>query len=280
MELKQLVMRVLAQSVDRRTLVRAGRFLSSTGRLEFGNEIESNGERMVQQVVARHYPRSKPLVVLDVGANCGDWAVPMVLDCRRHGRVDVQIHAFEPVSATREMLERRVAETNLRSSVIVVGNAVSDRVGTVEMAVVGAGCGTNAIQPDPKQQIEYIESVKCTTIDAYCEQNGIDEMALLKVDAEGHDLYVVKGAMRMLAGKKVRVVQFEYNHRWIFSRSYLKDMFELAETYGYRIGKVTTEAIEFYDAWHLETETFREANFVMCHSECTEWFQVIPWWNK
>ena len=70
------------------------------------------------------------------------------------------------------------------------------------------------------------ENVVTTTLDSYAEQSGVARFALVKIDAEGHDLAVLRGAHTLLAEHRIAVAQFEYNHRWILGRFYLRDAFE------------------------------------------------------
>jgi len=83
----------------------------------------------------------------------------------------------------------------------------------------------------------------------------------------------------MLEAHRIQVLQFEYNQRWIDSRHYLKDAFELLEPLGYKLGKITPRGIEFYPQWHFELETFREGNYLACLSEHVDLFPQIRWWN-
>jgi hypothetical protein len=90
---------------------------------------------------------------------------------------------------------------------------------------------------------------------------------------------VLQGAEQLLRSRRIGVVQFEYNHRWVHSRHFLKDAFDLAVPLGYDVGKVTPTALEFYPRWHFELETFREANFVLTTEATRQWFSQIAWWN-
>ena len=60
------------------------------------------------------------------------------------------------------------------------------------------------------------------------------------------------------------MAQFEYNHRWILGRFFLRDAFELVQAFGYRVGKLTPRGVEFYPGWDPELETFVEGNYVAC----------------
>ncbi len=35
-------------------------------------------------------------------------------------------------------------------------------------------------------------------MDAFCEENGVEQIAMLKLDVEGHELSVLRGSQRML----------------------------------------------------------------------------------
>lgn len=49
---------------------------------------------------------------------------------------------------------------------------------------------------------------KLSTLDEYCEENGIDSIEFLKIDTEGYDYRVLVGAERML--ERTKYIQFEY----------------------------------------------------------------------
>ncbi|HEX6912929.1 MAG TPA: hypothetical protein VF142_21145 [Longimicrobium sp.] len=59
--------------------------------------------------------------------------------------------------------------------------------------------------------------------------------------------------------------QFEYNHRWVYARHFLKDVFDLMRGMPYAVGKLTPAGVELYDDWHFELERFFENNFLVLH---------------
>ena len=54
------------------------------------------------------------------------------------------------------------------------------------------------------------------TAETYAEMRRIQRLHLVKCDAEGHDMEVLKGAESLFAKRKPDMWQFEYNHRWIW----------------------------------------------------------------
>ncbi len=259
----------------RRLLARAARALTNIARLDLGNDIGTNGELLVQKIVLSVIPRDSPLTIFDIGANVGEWTKPLIRSCNEMTAQNIQIHAFEPVSSTMRLLRTNIAD--MSSVVHLVNKAVSDTTGSTTMSIIADGAGTNALIPDPSQSIRSLETVATVTIDGYCEEQGIAAVALVKVDTEGHDLAVLRGAERMLSERAIGVIQFEYNWRWILQRAYLRDAFNLANTVGYNIGKVTRLGIEFYDMWNIELETFREGNYLFCRPDWVRRFPTVHW---
>ena len=117
------------------------------------------------------------------------------------------------------------------------------------------------------------------TLETYAGTAPLDHIWLLKIDAEGHDLAVVRGARELLAQQRVSVVQFEYNHRWIYGRFYLRDAFELLKPLGYSVGKLTPSGVEFYPEWDPDLETFVEGNYIAAAREVAGRLPSIRWWK-
>jgi FkbM family methyltransferase len=270
---RKTVVRGLWLAVGRRNLVRLSRALTMEARLDVANDMAGNGERLVQQGVLAHGPG----VVLDVGANVGEWTAALLDEAARRGVGGVVVHCFEPASATYRALAQRLARHG--AAAVAVRQALSSAPGTAELTIFGEGLGINSLHAGVAVGAQGTETVELTTADAYCAARGLDRLALLKIDAEGHDLEVLEGARGLLAARRVAVVQFEYNHRWIEARRFLRDAFELLVPAGYRLGKVTPRGIEFYPRWHFELESFREGNYVACLPEAAGWFPQVPWWG-
>ena len=271
---------LLMKCIGRRNLARIGRFLSNTARLDVANDMRANGENLVQETVLNHVPTNCDLVVFDVGANVGDWSIQLLQASAARHRSHSFLYAFEPVSSTVQMLATNVHAQKTGWKVVAVQKGMSDREGTSQIFVVEEGCGINSIIPDIRQEIKRTESIELTTVDIYCRTNCISEVTLLKIDVEGHDLFVLRGARQLLNEKRIHVIQFEYNFRWIWSRATLFDVFEFADAVGYRVGKVTPKGIEFYDCWDPELEKFVEGNYLMCRPDWIGRFPQIAWWKS
>jgi hypothetical protein len=63
------------------------------------------------------------------------------------------------------------------------------------------------------------------------QELGITKINLLKVDAEGHELSVFKGASNALQNATIDVVQFEFNEMNVISRTFFKDFYDLLKDF-------------------------------------------------
>jgi hypothetical protein len=69
---------------------------------------------------------------------------------------------------------------------------------------------------------------------------GIEHIDLLKLDVEGHELEVLKGAQQLFASGRVATVSFEFGGCNIDSRTYLRDFFEFFSARHMQLARVST----------------------------------------
>src|SRR5258708_1156157 len=72
---------------------------------------------------------------------------------------------------------------------------------------------------------------KMDTIDNFCKINNISNIDFLKIDVEGHELSVLKGAQYMLTNKHIKIIQFEFNSHNVYSRVFLRDFYLMLKDY-------------------------------------------------
>jgi FkbM family methyltransferase len=239
---------------------------------------DANGETYVQACVVTAIPTDTTLNAADIGANQGDWSLSLLraVPPGRRRRGNLRLELFEPVPATIERLEKALARDELAKNARIHRLAVSDKEGKVSIAVMSGTGGTNTLHPENDRDAPpggWV-AVDTTTLSRFAEQQGIARIHLAKCDAEGHDLAVLRGARGLMESDRIDVLQFEYNHRWVFSRSYLRDVFSLIDGLPYTLGRVMPAHIEVFDQWHPELERYFEANYVLVHARALGWFDV------
>jgi len=73
--------------------------------------------------------------------------------------------------------------------------------------------------------------VKKMTLDSFATKYKINKIDFLKIDTEGHELQVLQGAKKLLAAKKIDLIQFEFNEMNVLSGSFLRNFIELLPSY-------------------------------------------------
>jgi FkbM family methyltransferase len=125
---------------------------------------------------------------VDVGANVGVFST--LVGTRLPG---VRITAIEPFPPVRLDLERNLAENHL--NVTVVSEAVSAEPGEAVFEILGRDV-LNRLSPDGDVSGDHTAiRVEVTTLDALV---GADPPSLIKIDVEGSELNVLRGASRLL----------------------------------------------------------------------------------
>ncbi len=143
---------------------------------------------------------------VDVGANIGvyaGWAARLV------GPTGV-VYAFEPVPRTVEFLRSFVGLNEL-DRVNVVPLAVGASPGHVELNTVAHHSGISSAVglSVPRSAKSEAITVQVTTLDRFLLEEGETRVQLLKIDVEGWELEVLRGARQLLASADGPAVVFE-----------------------------------------------------------------------
>ncbi len=186
---------------------------------------------------------NRDLVIFDVGAHAGSSSIAY-----RRLFPQANIHAFEPTPAAVDNLRAKFAEDDLHQ---LHALALSDRQGTMAVNLNASGA-TNSLlstdadaSPDWRPLIETKRKiiVPIQTIDAFCAEKGITRIDLMKIDVQGAENRVLKGACNMLARGAIRSIFLEI----IISPTYVgqsrpDEIFSLLCGAGLSL-------VDFYDAW-------------------------------
>ncbi len=148
-------------------------------------------------------------VVFDVGANAGLFTVIAARQVGANGRV----YAFEPGQRELELLHHNVSINNL-TNITIIPYAISDRNGTAQFAVASDGALSSLGKTNhPEQKIIGWETVQTITLDSFAKDQGIARVDFLKIDVEGAERSVVRGAAAILADNPRLNVLFESDLR-------------------------------------------------------------------
>ncbi len=210
---------------------------------------EHNGEALLLRELA---PRLK--VVFDVGANRGDWTSHVLAIAP-----DIEkVLCYEPGASALAELQRRYADD---PRVQITAAAVSDRPGEQEFFEEPNAGETSSLIASHSQDLATARAVRVVTIDEELDRLGIDRVDLLKVDAEGMDLHVLRGAASAFRDHRVAVAQFEYNAPWAAAGSTLAAAFGLLREHGYEVLALLPDGLHRHEPSDVG-ELFVYSNFV------------------
>jgi len=176
-------------------------------------------------------------VIFDVGANIGQ-------SIERFKKVlpNSVMYSFEPSArpfiGLREVAARyssanvfQVALGASNGALTLYENSSSDMNSFLEMGNSGSG------------EVIGKATVQVKTIDSFCAENNIDYIDILKIDAQGFDFEVIKGAKEMIAAGNIRLLYFEI----IFSDMY-KNVPRFSEVYDFLLdhGFIMVSLYEFH----------------------------------
>jgi FkbM family methyltransferase len=139
------------------------------------------------------------MTFIDVGANDGLYTL---FASRRVGSTG-RVIAIEPSSREFTRLERNLL-LNYTSNVSALRLAASNREGAAALHLAGFGHeGLNTLGEFAYSIDEQtVEEIGMTTLDGICEKNQLGRIDVLKIDVEGGELNVLKGAKTALAQHK------------------------------------------------------------------------------
>ncbi len=204
---------------------------------------------------------AKITTFVDVGANVGEWSDHMFKHANAKGFI------YEPSRTCVQKLKERFKGKDA----VIRDVAVSDHVGTAIFAQEdNCGEGSSLVDGSAPGQGNCTE-VSITTLDAEFKNSPL-RIDYLKIDTEGYDLKVLRGAHEVIT--KARFVQFEYNSHWASVGSTLADAIRYLNHLGFTVFLVRSTGLHplRYEVWN---DFFRYSNFFACRAEDVESVQAL-----
>jgi len=167
-----------------------------------------------------------PINVFDVGGHTGEFAARLSQVCP-----EATIWSFEPHPRSYAEL----AQTAAASGFTPIQLGLSDVAGKMRLydypgAGDQPGSAHASLHAGVFTDIHHGDSVELEvevdTVDALLEARGIEHLTLLKVDAEGHELAILRGAKTAIEAGRIDVVQFEFNEMNVMSRVFFRDFYD------------------------------------------------------
>lgn len=171
------------------------------------------------------------MTVLDIGAHHGFYSLLASAKVGATGRVI----SFEPSPREREKLLRNLA-VNGYTNVQVEDCALADIAGQQELIMVGSNnSGCNSLRQPNVTEPTSVVAVRVETLDGYLAGHRLPPVDFIKLDAEGAELAILKGARTMLGSRPRPVIQCELEEIRTRPWGYHpREVVALLDTMGYR----------------------------------------------
>jgi len=152
--------------------------------------------------------KGKANVIFDVGANRGNTTLKYLKLFP-----NARIHSFEPFPESYEIfINRHKDNLNVHLNKYALSSSIGEANLNVNKSVdtnsllesknIGATSDKSCIS------IGQIE-IETNTVDSYCAQNNIKEIDILKIDVQGSEIEVLKGALDMLKNGSIKLIYIE-----------------------------------------------------------------------
>jgi FkbM family methyltransferase len=172
-------------------------------------------------------------IIFDVGANVGLWS-----ELAKTLFPGAKLYLFEPQPVCQQrIVERALADATLVPHAVSSTGGRLLRLYTPDETAGNASLHERRDSYFSRQRFSQIE-VTTVTIDETIERFGLDRVDFMKIDVEGHELEVLKGAMKSLSASRIRALSFEFGSGNINSRTYFHDFWDLLAPLGYKIFRV------------------------------------------
>jgi len=148
-------------------------------------------------------------VAIDVGANKGSYLYSMA-----RWAAAAPVIAFEPQKKLADYLTSACRRSNF-SNVTIENLALSDTEGELQIYIPGSSDSPGAsLEASIADKTEcHVETVRVTKLDTYINGRLHQPVRVIKIDVEGHELAVIRGAMQTLErDKPLLIIECESRH--------------------------------------------------------------------
>lgn len=257
-----IIIDIYAQLFGRRAFYKLNKLLyllsiRGIGILNYKNDHLS-GERHFINSLKKRY-NSNEVYVFDVGANQGDYSLAI-----REIFPNAEIHSFEPHPKTFIDLKECARKNNFFAYNFGIGECnaklkLYDYAGNEESGSQHASIFRDVIESIHKGSSQSFD-VDIITLDAFVKEHRIKLINLLKIDTEGNELNVLKGASECLKNNIIDIIHIEFNEMNIVSRVYMKDFFDLL--YNFKFYRMLSDGLVPLTYNPLTCEIFAYQNIV------------------
>ena len=218
--------------------LKCGRSMILDTRDHLANRIRL--EETFEPAVRKEYERlaSARINILDVGANIGYYSL---IGAAVIGP-DKRVFAFEPQMEVVNKLRRNI-QHNAIKNISVFQIALSDEAGIATFCIPSHGAEAfGSFHSNGRFHVAKTVDVQTRRLDDVIAEHSIPEIGLIKLDAEGAEFPILRGATRLLSSDNRPALIFEAHEGNVRPFGYcVFDLLKYVHGFGYRLRQLDNE---------------------------------------
>lgn len=208
-------------------------------------------------------------IVLDVGAHHGKWSEEVLKS------KEVEIHAFEASSEAMAVLKNQIADR-----CVLNWNAVTNRNEELTFHVYRDDARLSSLHRRLSVEEKLLGSgfdkiaVPGITLDTYWADRS-ERIRFLKVDVEGAEYDVLRGAATLLRRGQVDFLQFEYGGTFLDAGTSLRNVWSYLRRFGYRVLRVEGAKLSELKTFRAAHEDYGYSNYIAVNARLIKPFTGV-----
>jgi len=235
-----------------------------------------NGEYRLLKNICKH-PKRQQMIFIDIGANIGNHTKKAIEYCERC-KTPLKSLAFEPATPCFEQLEKNIRGMSIKPHTEV----------TLQKVAIGEKSSTGNLFYHPGVRLSgsrsllpiyYLstdgETVRVSSLDEHDLIQRWGFIDFIKIDVEGYELQVLKGASKLLDKGLVAYIQFEYNQTWITAKESLQIAMNFMNDKPYELYRITPLGLIKIKKYFYNLDDYCLANYLYAHIDATVPMRVV-----
>ena len=218
-----------------------------------GSETTENEAKFALKLL--NINKNDSAIALDIGANVGNWTASILKNAPLS-----RIFLFEPSKSAYEKLKIRFS--NMEQIITLNNYALGSELKNALLFTDEFGSGLASLT---KRKLDHFgisfeksENVRVQTLNSWYEEFKVVP-SIIKIDVEGNELDVLKGASDFL--KDVKVIQFEFGGSNIDSRTFFQDYWYFFKEKNFDLLRLAGSKLIEIKEYKEQDETFKVTNY-------------------
>ena len=203
----------------------------------------------------KEYLKKKDKIVFDVGCFRGTFTENLIKNEQKLG-IKSNFFLFDPSPNVKSYIKHLLKNEKVKYFNLAFDNSNTNKKFYLNTFMEPAGSSLNTMIRDDKkwtssrkfimqilQPFKRIGgfseiNVQTQTLDNFCLSNKIENIDVLKIDTEGNDLNVLKGAKKLLSENKIKAIYTEISDTKINFKEKEKSTIDFLNNYNFDLRKI------------------------------------------